>query len=174
MLFRRKKSVEEAGASAGAQAASPDHTDENTVPRKKILVADDDPVVLESLSLKLKAMGYEVVTIGDASGAISLTRKEKPDLMLLDVNFPPDVAHGGMQWNGFLLTQWIRRMDQASSMPVIMMSVDDCWDYQQRAAAVGAAGLLPKSMHEEGLRGCINLALSRSAEAAENGTGFAN
>jgi len=61
----------------------------------KILIADDNIVILKALSIKLKSKGYEVRTAMDGSTAVSCVRREHPDLVVLDINFPPDVAHGG-------------------------------------------------------------------------------
>src|SRR5438105_2044489 len=62
---------------------------------KKVLVVDDNKVILKTLSLKLSANGYAIVTAEDGAAAVRAVRSEKPDLILLDVSFPPDVAHGG-------------------------------------------------------------------------------
>src|SRR6185436_18936059 len=82
--------------------------------RKKILVVDDSPIILKTLSMKLKSRGYDVLTAEDGSVAVSTARREKPDLILLDITFPPDVGHGGgVPWYGFLIMNWLMRMDEA-------------------------------------------------------------
>ena len=48
--------------------------------RKKILIVDDSPVILKTLSMKLTANGYDVVTALDGSDAVSAVRREHPDL----------------------------------------------------------------------------------------------
>jgi len=58
----------------------------------KVLIVDDDAVILKTTAMKLEAQGYDVVLAKDASGAIRAARKERPDLILMDVSFPPDVA----------------------------------------------------------------------------------
>ena len=55
---------------------------------KTILVADDNQVILSTLSLVLKSKGYQVLTASDASQTISIARRERPDLILLDISFP--------------------------------------------------------------------------------------
>ncbi|MGD0615781.1 MAG: response regulator [Verrucomicrobiota bacterium] len=127
---------------------------------KKILLVDDDPVILGTLSLKLKSKGYQVVTASDGSQAIGVTRKEKPDLMLLDVCFPPDVAHGGgVPWNGFLIMEWLHRLSDTSSVPVIVMSGADRVEYKQRASAAGAAAFFQKPIDNDQLLTAIDTAL---------------
>jgi two-component system KDP operon response regulator KdpE len=134
-----------------------------SAPSKKILVVDDDPVILLTLTLKLKAKGYEVITASEGSQAITITRKEKPDLMLLDVNFPPDVSHGGgVPWNGFVITQWLRRLNDTNKMPIIVISGIDKADYPQQASAVGATAFLRKPIDSQELLASIDTAFQRS------------
>jgi len=59
---------------------------------KKILVIDDNQVVLKAMHVMLRAKGYNVETAESGADAITLLRKNKPDLILLDLDFPPDVA----------------------------------------------------------------------------------
>jgi len=56
--------------------------------RKRILVADDDPDLLELLNMDLSFQGYEVVTATNGKEALDLAQKEKLDLILLDVMMP--------------------------------------------------------------------------------------
>lgn len=129
---------------------------------KKILLVDDDPIILGTLSLKLKSKGYQVVTASDGSQAITVTRKEKPDLMLLDICFPPDVAHGGgVPWNGFLIIEWLQRLSEASRPPVIVMTAADRTEYKQRAADAGAAAYFQKPINNDQLLTAIDTALLR-------------
>jgi CheY-like chemotaxis protein len=119
---------------------------------KKILVVDDDRVTLLATGRKLSSFGYHVITASDPADTISAVRSEKPDLVLLDVSFPPDVAHGGgVSWDGFLLVSWLRRMDEAKNTPIVMISVDDSSEQIKRARAVGASGFFPKPINYEGL-----------------------
>lgn len=54
----------------------------------KILIVEDDPTISESLNALLTAKGYLVSTAGDGAEAVALARREKPQLMLLDVILP--------------------------------------------------------------------------------------
>jgi two-component system alkaline phosphatase synthesis response regulator PhoP len=59
--------------------------DENT---KKILIADDEPDILEILSYNLNKEGYETMTAKDGDEALHKTKLFKPDLIMLDVMMP--------------------------------------------------------------------------------------
>lgn len=55
---------------------------------KKILIADDEPDILEIISYNLKIEGYEVSTARDGEEALQKARGQKPDLIILDVMMP--------------------------------------------------------------------------------------
>ncbi len=53
-----------------------------------ILVVDDDPEIVSMLSTRLTKRGYKVSTANDGHRALELAKREKPDLVLLDVMMP--------------------------------------------------------------------------------------
>ena len=55
---------------------------------RKILIADDEPDILEILKFNLDNEGYEVITAKDGDEAIEKARRTKPDLVILDVMMP--------------------------------------------------------------------------------------
>jgi DNA-binding response OmpR family regulator len=54
----------------------------------KILVVDDDPDILEALTVILESQGYQVVTARDGVEGLANLKAEKPDLMILDLLMP--------------------------------------------------------------------------------------
>lgn len=121
-------------------------------PRPKILVVDDNAVILKTLSFKLKAKGYDIFTALDGAEAVSTARKEKPDLILLDISFPPDVAHGGgVPWDGFLIMEWLRRIDELKDTPIIVITGGDPMKYEKRALTAGAVAFFHKPLDHDSL-----------------------
>jgi CheY-like chemotaxis protein len=117
---------------------------------KRILVVDDNIVFLKAMSLKIRAFGYDVVTAVDGASAVSTVRKLKPDLILLDLNFPPDVAHGGgVSWDGLLILSWLRRMHEAERIPVIAITAGDAARYKEQCMAAGVVDLFIKPVDHE-------------------------
>ncbi len=57
-------------------------------PKAKILLVDDDPDILEAMSVVLTGHGYTVVTARDGREGLVKLRSEKPDLMVLDLMMP--------------------------------------------------------------------------------------
>lgn len=54
----------------------------------KILIVDDDPDVLDAISMILEKQGYQIVTAKDGIEALANLKAEKPDLMILDLLMP--------------------------------------------------------------------------------------
>lgn len=130
--------------------------------RKKILVVDDNLVILKTVSMKLIADGYDVVTAEDGAGAVSTVRKEKPDLILLDLSFPPDVAHGGgVPWDGYLIMNWLRRLEEAKNIPIIVITGGDPAKCKDRALAAGAASFFHKPINNDELLTIVRETLAK-------------
>jgi CheY-like chemotaxis protein len=130
-----------------------------------ILIVDDNEVVLKTLSMKLTANDYEVVTALDGSQALSVVRRQRPDLILLDISFPPDVGHGGgVPWDGFRMIEWFSRMDEVKTTPVIIMTAGDAAKYKDRALAAGAAAFFQKPINNDELLAAINKILGTHVE----------
>lgn len=55
---------------------------------KKILIADDEPDILEIVQYNLQTEGYEVITAKNGNEAIELAKKHQPDLIILDIMMP--------------------------------------------------------------------------------------
>lgn len=79
----------------------------------KILAVDDQPIILKSISHKLKNSGFELLTANDGNEAIELYESEKPDLLILDLNMPNK--------NGFEVIEYVRKTKN-DNVPIIVMS----------------------------------------------------
>ncbi|MDO8672748.1 MAG: response regulator transcription factor [Dehalococcoidia bacterium] len=84
------------------------------MPGKKILLVDDEPKIVEIVRLYLEKDGYRVVTAGDGEKALDANRREKPDLIILDLNLP--------EVDGLEVCKTIRR---GSNVPIIMLTARD-------------------------------------------------
>jgi two-component system alkaline phosphatase synthesis response regulator PhoP len=56
--------------------------------KRTILIADDEPDILEILNFNLESEGYEVIKATNGNDAVALAKKNKPDLIILDVMMP--------------------------------------------------------------------------------------
>jgi DNA-binding response OmpR family regulator len=116
---------------------------------RTILVVDDNNVVLKAFELKLKALGFRVLTASDGSGAVSTARQDRPDLIVLDINFPPEVGSTGLQWDGFNIMEWMRRFREVAEIPVIIITSGDPVKFKARALAAGASAFFQKPINHE-------------------------
>jgi CheY-like chemotaxis protein len=116
-------------------------------PAGKILVIDDDPVVVSALSLVLKSGGYQVFEAGDGPAAFHLARRVRPDLIVLDIFFPPDVSQSGNSWDAFMIIDWFQRMGVIGDTPVIVISGAEPEPFRGRCLAGGVAAFFSKPIN---------------------------
>lgn len=132
----------------------------NVPPGKKILVVDDDRIILKTLTIALSCKGYQVLTAIDGPGAVNIVSRDRPDLILLDINFPPDAANvGGALQDGFFIIEWLRRMGEAKDIPIIIISGDKSVKDKKNALATGAVGFFPKPIDRVALLAAIRATL---------------
>lgn len=105
-----------------------------------ILIADDDQAIVESLSIRCRGMGLDVVTANDGNAALRFAVDLKPDVICLDVSMP-----GG---NGLSAAELITEHEELAGTPIIMLtgSVEHdtirhchrlCANYVQKHPGVG-------------------------------------
>ena len=137
----------------------------NAAPPKKILVVDDNEVIVKTISLKMKSAGYEVVTALDGTEAVAAVRKHRPDLIVLDISFPPDI--GGVPWDGFRIIEWLRRVDESTKIPIIVITGGAGSQDKERALAMGAVGFLQKPLDHDELLKLIRATLGAPTATAK-------
>ena len=126
---------------------------------KKILVVDDDPVILKTLSFTLRTNGYQVVTATDGAEAINQVKQERPDLLIVDVFLAADPQGcGALGWDAFQVSRWVRNLN--CQAPVIIISGSDQPEYRQQTIAAGARGFLTKPIDSLLLLNAIGSLLS--------------
>ena len=129
--------------------------------KKKILIVDDSHTVLQAMEIKLAAAGYDTATAADGSEALEKAGKIHPDLVIMDVNFPPDVSQSGIAWDGFRVMEWMRHTGSAGIAPAIFITSDDINEHKNRALAVGAAAVFQKPFSPADLLETIEECLER-------------
>ncbi len=98
----------------GQDRGSKDPKYEGDMKGKKILVADDEPHILRSLKLVLEEAGYSVVTATDGEEAVHKTRKEKPDLLILDIKM--------QKMNGYEVYNRLQTEPLQRDIPVMILT----------------------------------------------------
>lgn len=100
---------------------------------RRVLVADDDKSIRETVALVLADEGYEVRTAPDGAIALSLLDQWPPDVILLDMKMPV--------MDGWAFADAYRRRS-APQAPVVVLTA--AADADQWARQIGADGVLPK------------------------------
>lgn len=81
---------------------------------KRILVADDEKAVLETIELVLMADGYEVITASDGEMCLSLAKRHLPDGIILDVGMP--------KMNGYLCANLMSQDELIKDIPIVLLT----------------------------------------------------
>ena len=138
-------------------------TDEQSiVQRKKILVVDDNKIILKAVSMVLQSNGYEVITAADGAAVVSIVDREIPDLILLDLLFPPDAMDVGMHWDGFAIMRWLRNMSGAKDIPIIVISGTEPAKYEPLSLSAGARAFLRKPLDMDELVATVRTVLTEN------------
>jgi DNA-binding response OmpR family regulator len=82
--------------------------------RKKVLVVDDERDLVELIGMNLQRNGYEVVSANDGATGLDMARKQKPDLVILDVMMP------GL--SGQDVTRALKADPETASLPIVMLT----------------------------------------------------
>ena len=110
----------------------------------KILLIDDDKTVVTVVTAVLRAANYQVVSALDPVQGFMAFRREKPQLVVLDLMMP---AGGGMQL--------LQKLTSMGTVPVIVITASQQRNAEAEARAAGAAGFLPKPVNPEALKELI-------------------
>jgi DNA-binding response OmpR family regulator len=81
---------------------------------RKILVVDDEPVLVETIAYNLEQAGYTVTTASDGASALEAARCETPDLVILDIMLP--------EMDGLEVCRQLRRESNTSTTPILMLT----------------------------------------------------
>ena len=82
--------------------------------KQKILVVDDEPVLVDTLVYNLQQEGYQVITAADGGSALEATRCERPDLIILDVMVP--------EIDGLEVCRQVRSEKSSATTPILMLT----------------------------------------------------
>ena len=124
---------------------------ETAITSASILVVDDEPQIRRVLRTTLQTAGYHVLEAKDAQGAIDVTMRDHPDLVLLDINMP--------DMSGLELCDKLR---QSFEGPIIMVTVRDSERDRLAAFNLGADDYVVKPFSMVELQARIRVALRRS------------
>ncbi|MBI1355028.1 MAG: response regulator [Acidobacteria bacterium] len=103
-----------------------------------ILLVDDEPDITQTLSYRLEAAGYSVVTAGNGEEALEVMRRQDVDLVLADFMMP--------EMNGIELTRNIKAHPKWFATKVLLFSCNGDPEFRERALKLGALDYMPKAL----------------------------
>ena len=122
---------------------------------KHILIAEDDPNILEGLATLLTSEGHDVATAKNGAEALEKFHRRKPDLLLLDVMMP--------EKSGYDVCREIRAKDAAT--PVVMLTAKGAETDKVTGLNLGADDYVTKPFGVRELLARVNAALRRGASS---------
>ena len=123
-----------------------------------ILVVDDEPQIRRVMRATLSAQGYTILEAANGDAALEQFRRERPDLILLDMNMP------GMDG-----LETCRQIRATSNVPIIVLTVRSSEKDKVHSLDAGADDYVTKPFGIEELLARIRAALRRSPTGPEGG-----
>lgn len=102
----------------------------------RVLIAEDEPHIVESLSFVLGREGFDVSAVVDGESVIERLRTERPGVIILDVMLP--------QLNGFEVLKRIKSEPSLAAIPVIILTAKGQAQDRRMAEEIGVDGFMTK------------------------------
>lgn len=99
--------------------------------KKKVCIVDDDENALDIYGTKFKREGFVVVLARDGEEGLSVIKRERPDVVVLDIQMPV--------LDGLGVLQALKRDEQLAKIPVVILSNIDNEAVFQKVGELGAA-----------------------------------
>jgi sigma-B regulation protein RsbU (phosphoserine phosphatase) len=128
------------------QSTSSERTSVQDAPAGRVLVADDQPHVLDALQLLLKSHGYRTEAVNHPARVLQALKSGEFDVVLMDLNYTRDTTAGG---EGLELVSEIRLIDL--NLPLIIMTAWSSVDLAVEAMRRGASDFVEKPWHNRQL-----------------------
>jgi CheY-like chemotaxis protein len=121
--------------------------------KKRILVVEDQTIISNMLKLRLEANNYEVLTAEDGEVGLEKARKQKPNLIIMDIMLP--------KMNGYKVCQLLKGDLKYKSIPIIISSGRTPQEIRKVGKTVGADAFVSKPFEAEVLLSKIKELLDR-------------
>lgn len=128
---------------------------------KRIIIAEDDPMILEIFQKKFSEAGFEVEGVSSGDKVLTMAKQDVPDVILLDLMMP--------KMNGFEVIENIRKGDYDPGIKIIVSSNLSQNEDREKAITLGANGFVNKAEFTPGeLVREVNRLLGQFDEQAKN------
>ncbi|HET7085764.1 MAG TPA: response regulator transcription factor [Rhizomicrobium sp.] len=123
---------------------------------RRIVIADDDPVIIDLLETRLGMAQYQVIATHDAQAAVALVMTQEPVAVILDVQMP-----GG---GGLAALAKIKADHRTARLPVMMLTGERNAETVLQAMEGGADDYMVKPFHPDQVLERISRMLDRAAK----------
>lgn len=123
-----------------------------------ILIAEDEPSILESLDFILRRAGWSISSVTDGDAALDGVRRDRPRLLLLDVMLP--------KRSGFDVLKQIRADADMRDLPVLILTAKGQQQDRRIAEELGADGFVTKPYANADVVGGVRQLLGENGGAA--------
>ncbi len=103
---------------------------------KRVLIADDDDRLLQAMTIRLEADGFQVRTARDAYQALQSAVTDVPDVLVLDINMPAGT--------GLSVQERIRALPREKHVPVVFVTGYSSPELDRKAHEIGAFAMIHK------------------------------
>lgn len=125
--------------------------EETASEQKKILLVDDNEIILQAVASELERAGYQTFIALDGGEAADVALRENLDLIVVDANFAPDIY--GFAWDGFQIIERLWELAPYRSTPMIAISSQEDDPARERAQKFGVTAFFRKPLgHPDLLR----------------------
>ena len=120
--------------------------------KKKILVVDDEPDIINIVTMMLEKEGYEVISATNGLEALACVKETKPDVIFLDRNMP--------EMGGDEVMTRLKENPATSSIPIILLTSLDKYEDVSGGYGLGADGYITKPFTHSQISNGIRLVLT--------------
>jgi two-component system, OmpR family, response regulator len=101
-----------------------------------VLIAEDEPSILESLDFILRRAGWSIASVTDGDAVLAALRRDRPKVLVLDIMLP--------RRSGFDVLKQVRADDGLRSIPVLILTAKGQAKDRRTAEELGADGFITK------------------------------
>jgi len=123
------------------------------MPKERILLIEDETDMVYALTLQLEAIDYKVLSATDGQAGLDMARKEKPDLIILDLMLP--------KMDGYKICRMLKFDERYKQIPIIMFTARAQDQDRKLAQEVGADAYITKPFDSKALLDKISALLKK-------------
>lgn len=111
--------------------------------KKRIILVDDEVAIIKVLTVRLEKAGYEVIPVMDGKEALDSVRKERPDIVILDLMLPT--------LDGYKVCRLLKFDERYKHIPILVLSARVEEDAKKRSMEAGADEYISKPLKTDEL-----------------------